>query len=98
MPRTEVAELPEVEDPEEESGWSKRKHVPQKGEDHDTLDSCLCRIVLNGSEDEVLKCKQAGCETQWFHLKCVELGQAPWNWVCVACAVSGRGHRGKRSC
>ena len=60
----EVAEPPEIEN-SEQSGRSKRKRVPRKGEEHDALDSCLCGIVLNGSEDDVLKCKQAGCETQW---------------------------------
>ncbi|KAF8166039.1 hypothetical protein B0H34DRAFT_649099 [Crassisporium funariophilum] len=32
----------------------------------------------------VLKCKQAGCETQWYHLQCVSLEQIPRNWVCEA--------------
>ena len=61
---SEVAEPPEVEN-SEESGWSKRKRVPQKGEDHDALDSCFSGIVLNSLEDEAFQCKQAGCETQW---------------------------------
>ncbi|KIM38262.1 hypothetical protein M413DRAFT_36924, partial [Hebeloma cylindrosporum] len=49
----------------------------------DALNSCLCGLVLDGSEDSVLRCKQAGCETQWFHLKCMKLQQAPRNWVCA---------------
>ena len=53
---SEVAEPPEVEN-SEESGRSKRKQVPRKGEDHDALDSCFCGIVLNVSEDEVFKCR-----------------------------------------
>ncbi|KAF8802372.1 hypothetical protein BYT27DRAFT_7112693, partial [Phlegmacium glaucopus] len=34
---------------------------------------------------------QAGCETQWYHLLCVNLEQIPWNWVCDACNASGMG-------
>ncbi|KAF8156524.1 hypothetical protein B0H34DRAFT_709473 [Crassisporium funariophilum] len=44
----------------------------------------------------VLKCKQAGCETQWYHLQCVSLEQIPRNWVCEACEASGRRWAGKR--
>ena len=58
-------EPPEVKN-SEESGLSKRKQAPRKGEDDDVLDSCFCGIVLNGSEDEALKSKQAGYETQWI--------------------------------
>ncbi|KAF8221069.1 hypothetical protein L208DRAFT_1330235, partial [Tricholoma matsutake] len=36
----------------------------------DTLNGCLCRSVLNSSLSGVIKCKQAGCETQWYHLQC----------------------------
>ena len=64
MSHIEVAEPPEVKN-SGEPGWSKHKWAPQKGEDHDALDSGFCRIVLNGLEDQVLKCKQAGCEMQW---------------------------------
>ena len=64
MSCNKVAEPREVEN-SGESGRSKRKRAPRKGEDHDVLDSCFCGIVLNGLEDEVLKSKQAGYETQW---------------------------------
>ena len=47
----------------EESGCPKHKRVPQQLAD--TLNGCLCRSVLNSSLSGVLKCKQAGCETQW---------------------------------
>ncbi|KAF8227881.1 hypothetical protein L208DRAFT_276188 [Tricholoma matsutake] len=53
----------------------------------------LCRLVLDGSLGGVLKCKQAGCKTQWYHLQCVELQQEPRSWVCMACEASGRGRR-----
>ena len=54
MPITsnEVVEPQEVKN-SEESQWSKCKWVPQKGDDHDALDSYFCRIVLNNLEDEV---------------------------------------------
>jgi hypothetical protein len=47
----------------DESGWSKRKRVPQQLAD--ALNGCLCGLVLDGLLGGVLKCKQAGCETQW---------------------------------
>jgi hypothetical protein len=52
----------EIEIPEE-SGQSKRKRVPRKLAD--ALNGCLCGQVLDSSLNGVLKCKQAGCETQW---------------------------------
>jgi hypothetical protein len=52
----------EIEIPKE-SGWSKRKRFPLKLAD--ALNRCLCRRILNTSMKEVLKCKQAGCKTQW---------------------------------
>jgi hypothetical protein len=57
----------EVEIPEE-SGRSKRKRVPRQLAD--ALNRCLCGLVLNGSLGGVLKCKQAGCETQWVSTLC----------------------------
>ncbi|KAF8219823.1 hypothetical protein L208DRAFT_1337500, partial [Tricholoma matsutake] len=84
----------EIEIPEE-SGRSKRKRVPRKLAD--ALNGCLCGQVLESSLNGVLECKQAGCETQWYHLQCVELKLEPGNWVCVACEASGRGPRGWRN-
>ena len=52
--RSEVAEEP---------GRSKRKRVARQVAD--VLNGCLCGSVLDGSMSSVLKCKQAGCETQW---------------------------------
>ncbi|KDR65944.1 hypothetical protein GALMADRAFT_81352, partial [Galerina marginata CBS 339.88] len=60
-------------------------------------DGCLCGSVLDGSMDGVLRCKQMGCETEWYHLDCVKLELAPRNWVCAACEASGSGRGGKRS-
>ncbi|KAF8234715.1 hypothetical protein L208DRAFT_1260489, partial [Tricholoma matsutake] len=59
------------------------------------LNGCLCGQVLYSSLNGVLECKQAGCETQWYHLQCVELELEPRNWVCVTCEASGRGRGGK---
>ncbi|KAF8223058.1 hypothetical protein L208DRAFT_1319003, partial [Tricholoma matsutake] len=59
----------------------------------DALNGCLCRQVLDSSLNGVLECKQAGCETQWYHLQCVELELEPRNWVCIE--ASGRGCGGK---
>ncbi len=47
----------------EESGRPKRKRVPRQLVD--ALNGCLCGSVLNSSLSGIVKCKQAGCETQW---------------------------------
>jgi len=52
----------------EESGRSKRKRVPRRLAD--ALNGCLCGLVLDSSLIGVLKCKQAGCETQWVSISC----------------------------
>jgi hypothetical protein len=61
----EINHIPAATEPEipEESGRSKRKRVPRQLAD--ALNGCLCGLVLDGSLGGVLKCKQAGCETQW---------------------------------
>ena len=64
-----VATATEIEIPEE-SGWSKHKRVPRKLAD--TLSGCHYRLILDSSMKEVLKCKQAGCETQWVSTSCHE--------------------------
>ena len=53
----------EIEIPEE-LGQSKCKRIPRKL--GDALNGCLWGLVLDSLLQEVvLKCKQAGCETQW---------------------------------
>ena len=47
----------------EELGRPKRKRVPRQHAD--ALNGCLCGAVLDSSLSGVIKCKQAGCETQW---------------------------------
>ena len=64
-----VATATEIEIPKE-SGWSKCKRIPQKLTD--TLNGCLCGLILNSSMKEVLKCKQAGCEAQCVSTSCYE--------------------------
>jgi UDP-N-acetylglucosamine pyrophosphorylase len=57
--------IPAATKPEipEEFGQSNHKRVLRQLTD--VLNGCLCRLVLNGSFGAILKCKQAGCETQW---------------------------------
>jgi hypothetical protein len=45
------------------SGRSKRKRILRR--EADALNGCLCGQVLDNLTDGVLKCNQAGCETQW---------------------------------
>jgi len=47
----------------EELGRSKCKRIPRQLAD--TLNGCLCGLVLNSSLNGILKCRQASCETQW---------------------------------
>ncbi len=47
----------------QESGRTKHKRVPRQLAD--ALNGCLCGLVLDHS---FLKCKQAGCETQWVSI------------------------------
>ena len=42
----------------------KRRKAPRQ-EGVDALNGCLCGEVLQPLSNGVLKCKQAGCETQW---------------------------------
>ena len=46
---------------DETTRWPKQKCTSRKL----VLDGCLCRSVLNGSMDGVLRCKEIGCETEW---------------------------------
>ena len=59
----------------EEPGRSKQKRVIRRVAD--ALNGCLCGSVLNGSMRGVLRCKQAGCETQW-------VSTALWVLICLA--------------
>lgn len=53
--------------PLQETGRSKRKRVPKQNTS-DALNGCLCGVVLHSGCDGVLKCKRAGCETQWVSI------------------------------
>jgi len=54
----------------EESGRTKRKRVARKHE----LNGCLCGDVVQPSDPEAraVKCKQAGCETEWVSRACYQ--------------------------
>ncbi|KAJ6565193.1 hypothetical protein DFH09DRAFT_1474606 [Mycena vulgaris] len=42
-------------------------------------------------------CKIESCETKWYHLACLELGNVPENWVCEAgLSAGGRGTKRRR--
>ncbi|KAF8220006.1 hypothetical protein L208DRAFT_1543996, partial [Tricholoma matsutake] len=63
-----------------------------------TLNGCLCGEVVNSLKlpsNAIIKCKELGCETEWYHLSCVELEIKPWKWLCAACEASGQA-RGKQ--
>src|ERR1700678_1941286 len=46
------------------TGRSERKCASKK----QVLNGCLCGIIADSASDGVLKCKQAGCETQWVFM------------------------------
>jgi len=48
-----------------ELGCTKRKWMPRKQQANE-LNSCLCGDVIELFMEGVLKCKQAGCETEWI--------------------------------
>ncbi|KAF8805028.1 hypothetical protein BYT27DRAFT_7258615 [Phlegmacium glaucopus] len=83
---------PESPDAVEETSRPKRKRVARKL----VLDGCLCGLVLDGRSGGVVRCNQSGCETQWYHLQCVDLELEPRNWVCAACEASSGARGGKR--
>jgi len=68
------------EEAAEMSGRGRRKRAPRHIGD---LNGCLCGLVVNPSVDlsGVIKCRQPSCETQWYHLQCVALEQAPTKWT-----------------
>ncbi|KAF8226994.1 hypothetical protein L208DRAFT_1064552, partial [Tricholoma matsutake] len=49
------------------------------------LHTCVCRETADPKSDNVIPCKQMGCESKWYHLVCVELEQSPQNWICHTC-------------
>ncbi|KAJ7333384.1 hypothetical protein DFH08DRAFT_939956 [Mycena albidolilacea] len=53
------------------------------------LEACICGSSA-APEDEseypnVARCKNEGCETKWYHLRCLEHGSVAEGWVCEAC-------------
>ncbi|KAF8887466.1 hypothetical protein CPB84DRAFT_1684632 [Gymnopilus junonius] len=59
------------------------------------LDQCYCGQKLSMKDEGMLKCREAGCETQWWHLTCVQLDQILKRWVCEACEMMKGGQGGK---
>ncbi|KAF9455979.1 hypothetical protein BDZ94DRAFT_1302808 [Collybia nuda] len=63
------------------------------------LSQCLCGNTVfreQTTNGEAVRCKRSGCETEWYHLICIELEMAPRNWICDACMASGEARGGKR--
>jgi len=53
--------------PAQETSHSKWKCIPMQNTS-DTLNGCLCSMVLHSECNGVLKCKKIGCETQWVSI------------------------------
>ncbi|KAF9479800.1 hypothetical protein BDN70DRAFT_806380, partial [Pholiota conissans] len=56
----------------------------------DALNACLCSLVADPLSEGILKCKQSGCETQFYHPQCISLEWAPRNWACEVQASQSR--------
>ncbi|KAJ6618056.1 hypothetical protein B0H10DRAFT_2218015 [Mycena sp. CBHHK59/15] len=71
----------------------KRKEREDLGDWSAALESCICgspAAPLDDSEHpNAVLCKNEGCETKWYHLRCLEWGSVPDNWVCEACLSAG---------
>ncbi|KAF8979200.1 hypothetical protein BDQ17DRAFT_1029899 [Cyathus striatus] len=82
---------------------AKVKPRPQRKRVHRVLElnTCLCGDIVYPElelRDLAVECNTAGCETQWYHLKCVSDGPLPQNWSCNACRSNvGGGKGGKGS-
>ena len=63
-PAATVFERISTTESHEESGRTKRKRVPRK-QQADELNGCLCGDVVEPDIEGALKCRQAGCETEW---------------------------------
>ncbi|KAF8899800.1 hypothetical protein CPB84DRAFT_1747743 [Gymnopilus junonius] len=47
---------------------------------------------------DIIQCKKAGCETQWYHLACVgKVHPLKKGWVCNACKMSSSRRDTKRA-
>ncbi|KJA21596.1 hypothetical protein HYPSUDRAFT_140472, partial [Hypholoma sublateritium FD-334 SS-4] len=71
-----------------EGGCVKRKWIPVQRAVY-ALNGCLCGIVVNPKCEGALKSRQAGCETQWYHLHCVNFESEPKNWMHQQCLILG---------
>ncbi|KAF8187410.1 hypothetical protein K438DRAFT_1677498 [Mycena galopus ATCC 62051] len=64
------------------------------------LEACICGMSA-APEDQsdhpnLARCKNEGCETKWYHLRCLERGGVPDAWVCDACLSAGAGRSKRR--
>ncbi|KAJ6552508.1 hypothetical protein B0H10DRAFT_2446821, partial [Mycena sp. CBHHK59/15] len=64
----------------------KRKEREELKDLSAALSACICgssAAPLDSSEHpNVVRCRNEGCETKWYHLRCLERGSVPDNWVC----------------
>jgi len=74
----------------------KRRHFEEE------LSVCLCGHQVSAEERldssirPAIKCRYVGCETQWFHLECVNLEFTPKYWDCGVHGEELRSKRGRR--
>ncbi|KAJ7023009.1 hypothetical protein C8F04DRAFT_1193888 [Mycena alexandri] len=75
---------PPATDPGTRRSTRKRKARDELKELEAALEACICGISAAPGDDadyaNVARCKNEGCETKWYHLKCLEQGKVAENW------------------
>ncbi|KAH7931135.1 hypothetical protein BV22DRAFT_1027895 [Leucogyrophana mollusca] len=72
----------------------------RKTRDMAEVSACLCGAIVAEDErtsDQAVQCAERGCETQWFHLDCLNFTFAPKNWRCDVHRPSKRPRRAQMS-
>ncbi|KZS86618.1 hypothetical protein SISNIDRAFT_471647 [Sistotremastrum niveocremeum HHB9708] len=66
----------------------------------DALFTCDCGNGVTEEEKTggwAVQCANRGCETQWFHLQCLDLDFTPAKWRCDSCKSSAKESTAKRA-
>ncbi|KAJ7255087.1 hypothetical protein B0H12DRAFT_1233167 [Mycena haematopus] len=67
----------------------KRKEREDLGDISAALGACICGSsaapVHDSDYPNVARCKKEGCETKWYHLRCLQVGSVGDKWVCDPC-------------
>ncbi|TFK70648.1 hypothetical protein BDN72DRAFT_766098, partial [Pluteus cervinus] len=62
----------------------------------DMLSTCLCGERVDPLSSGVVQCHRRACETEWYHVSCLDLEVIPRNWACETCQSSRDGKQVRR--